>query len=48
MGINSKKDLVDLERKLLVKKATALLNKGALLDVHRTDIKGVSESSKRC
>ena len=41
MGINSKKDLVDLERKLLVKKATALLNKGALIrDVHRTDIKG--------
>ena len=35
MGINSKKDLVDLERKLLVKKATALLNKGALIrDVH--------------
>ena len=41
MGINSKKDLVDLERKLLVKKATALLNKGALIrDVQRTDIKG--------
>ena len=41
MGINSKKDLVDLERKLLVKKATNLLNKGALIrDVQRTDIKG--------
>ena len=41
MGINSKKDLVDLERKLLVKKATALLNKGVLIrDVQRTDIKG--------
>jgi bifunctional UDP-N-acetylglucosamine pyrophosphorylase/glucosamine-1-phosphate N-acetyltransferase len=41
MGINSKKDLVDLERKLLVKKATNLLNKGVLIrDVHRTDIKG--------
>ena len=41
MGINSKKDLVDLERKLLVKKATNLLNKGVLIrDVQRTDIKG--------
>ena len=31
----------DLERKLLVKKATTLLNKGVLIrDVHRTDIKG--------
>ena len=41
MGINSKKDLVDLERKLLVKKATDLLNKGVLIrDVQRTDIKG--------
>ena len=41
MGINSKKDLVDLERKLLVKKATSLLNKGVLIrDVQRTDIKG--------
>ena len=41
MGINSKKDLVNLERKLLVKKATALLNKGVLIrDVQRTDIKG--------
>ena len=41
MGINSKKDLVDLERKLLVKKATTLLNKGVLIrDVQRTDIKG--------
>jgi len=41
MGINSKKDLVDLERKLLVKKATDLLKKGALIrDVQRTDIKG--------
>ena len=41
MGINSKKDLVDLERKLLVKKATSLLDKGVLIrDVQRTDIKG--------
>ncbi len=41
MGINSKKDLVDLERKLLVKKATDLLSKGVLIrDVQRTDIKG--------
>ena len=41
MGINSKKDLVDLERKLLVKKAKDLLNKGVLIrDVQRTDIKG--------
>ena len=41
MGINSKKDLVDLERKLLIKKANDLLNKGVLIrDVMRTDIKG--------
>ena len=41
MGINSKKDLVSLERKLLVRKATALLEKGVLIrDVQRTDIKG--------
>ena len=41
MGINSKKDLVDLERKLLVKKATAFIKQGALVrDVQRTDIKG--------
>ena len=41
MGINSKKDLVEIERKLLIKKAKALLNKGALIrDVLRTDIKG--------
>ena len=47
MGINSKKDLVDLERKLLVKKATDLLNKGVLIrDVQRTDIKGVLKVQK--
>ena len=47
MGINSKKDLVDLERKLLVKKATNLLNKGVLIrDVQRTDIKGDSKVQK--
>ena len=41
MGINSKKDLVSLERKLLVRKATDLLEKGVLIrDVQRTDIKG--------
>ncbi len=47
MGINSKKDLVELERKLLVKKATDLLNKGVLIrDVQRTDIKGVLKVQK--
>ncbi|SVC98290.1 uncharacterized protein METZ01_LOCUS351144, partial [marine metagenome] len=41
MGINSKKDLVNLERKILIKKATRLLDKGVLIrDVLRTDIKG--------
>jgi bifunctional UDP-N-acetylglucosamine pyrophosphorylase/glucosamine-1-phosphate N-acetyltransferase len=41
MGINSKKDLVNLERKLLIDKATKLLDKGVLIrDVSRTDIKG--------
>ena len=41
MGINSKKDLVKLERKLLIDKATKLLGKGVLIrDVSRTDIKG--------
>jgi bifunctional UDP-N-acetylglucosamine pyrophosphorylase/glucosamine-1-phosphate N-acetyltransferase len=41
MGINSKKDLVKLERKLLIEKATKLLDKGVLIrDVLRTDIKG--------
>ena len=41
MGINSKKDLVNLERKLLIRKDTDLLEKGVLIrDVQRTDIKG--------
>jgi len=41
MGINSKKDLVKLERKYILKKAQDLVNKGTLIrDINRIDIRG--------
>tara|TARA_B100000029_G_scaffold71949_2_gene63838 strand:+ start:369 stop:1742 length:1374 start_codon:yes stop_codon:yes gene_type:complete len=41
MGINTKKDLVTLEKKKMIEKAEALLKKGVLIrDVSRIDIRG--------